>query len=93
MSDQVELKSGMRIDPDGLRRYVETRVAVTKRVDRVVAVMHLLGLLKYCACDAVEVSPMALAVVADLVDADVTSIQELLDDWLYQGEAEKVLAG
>jgi hypothetical protein len=81
------------LDREALESYVETRGAVTKRVDRTVSLMHLLGLLRHCGDDAVEVSPVALAVVADLVDADVTSMQELLDGWLYVGEAEAVLAG
>ena len=33
----------------------------------------------------------ALAVVGDLVDSDVTSIQELLDGFLFVGDAEAVL--
>ena len=47
----------------------------------------------YCPDDSIEVCPSALAVVADLVDADVTSIQELLDGFIYIVEAEEVLAG
>ena len=34
---------------------------------------------------------MALAVVGDLVDSDVTSIQEMLDEFIYVLDAEEVL--
>ena len=79
------------IDREVLEKYVEMRREVTKRIDRAVALMHLLNLLKGCGDDEIKVSPMALAVVADLVDGDVTSIQEALDDFIYQVEAEEVL--
>ncbi|VGO11848.1 hypothetical protein PDESU_00395 [Pontiella desulfatans] len=79
------------IDREVLERYLETRNAVTKRVDRIVAVAHLLGLLKHCGDDTIEVSPSAIAVVADLVDSDICSIQECLDEFLFQGDAESAL--
>lgn len=90
-NDLVELKSGMLIHPDDLKRYVEMRNAVTKRTDRSIALIHLLGLLKHCDEPTIEVDPKALAIVADLVDADLCSIQELLDDWIYVVEAEDVI--
>ncbi len=79
------------MDREVLEKYVEMRRAVTKRVDRIVAVMHLLGLLEHCSNPAIGVDPSALAVVADLVDADATTIQELLDGFVYVVEAEEVL--
>jgi hypothetical protein len=79
------------MDKEVLGQYVEMRKDVTKRVDRVVALMHLLELLKYCPDDTVEVCPMALSVVADLVDSDVTSIQEMLDGFIYIVEAEEAI--
>lgn len=88
----VELKNGMLIHPDDLERYVEMRRAVTKRVDRAVALMHLLGLLENCSTPTIEVDPQAMAIVAGLVDADVCSIQELLDGWIYVGDAEAGLS-
>ena len=79
------------IDKEVLRKYVEMRGEITKRVDRIVGVMHLLNLLRHCGDDEIEVSPMALAVVADLVDGDVVSIQEMLDGFIYLVDAEGVL--
>ena len=80
-----------QIDKEVLKRYLETRKAIAKHADRIVAVSHLLGLLRYCGDDAVEVSPSALAVVADLVDSDICGIQEQLDEFIFQSDAEAVL--
>ena len=89
----VELGNGVLMHPADLERYLEARNAVTKHVDRIVAVAHLLSLLRDRSDDTIEVSPTALAVVADLVDQDACSIQESLDDFLFQGDAESALAG
>lgn len=87
----VELENGMLMHPADLERYIEVRNAVTKHADRIIALAHLLGLLKHCPDDTIEVSPSALAVVANLVDADACGIQESLDDFLFQGDVESVL--
>ncbi len=81
------------MDREMLESYVEMRRAVTKRVDRVVAVTALLMVLKQCGDDLIKVSPHALANLADQIDQDVCAIQELLDDFIYVTEAEEVLAG
>jgi hypothetical protein len=87
----VELGNGMLMHPADLERYVEVRNTVTKHVDRIIALAHLLGLLKHCPDDTIEVRPSALAVVADLVDADACGIQESLDEFLFPGDAEAAL--
>ena len=81
-----------QIDREVLERYLETRNAVTKRVDRIVAVAHLLGLLRHCPDDSIEVSPSALSVVAYLVDQDICGIQEVWDDFLFPGDVESALS-
>ena len=78
------------IDPEVLQRYLEARREITKRADRIVAVSHLLGLLRHCD-GTVEVDPSALAVVADLVDSDICAIQERLDEFIYVVDAEEAL--
>ena len=76
-----------RIDKEVLQKYVSMRKEVTKRVDRVVAVAHLLGLLKGCD-GTVEVDSSALAVVGEMIGGEVCQIQELLDDFIYLVEVE-----
>lgn len=81
-----------KIDREVLKRYVEMRQEVTKRVDRVVAVSHLLSLLK--GCDGmIKVDAGTMAEVGDQIDDNVCGIQELLDDFIYLVDAEEVLAG
>ena len=58
------------IDARMLRRYLDTRKVIGKKADRIVAVTHLLGLLKHCGDDTVPVSPTALANCADLIDGE-----------------------
>lgn len=79
------------IDREVLERYLETRKVIAGHAERVVTLSHLLGLLRHCAADSVEVSPSALAAVADLIDSDICSIQETLDDFIYPVEAEEVV--
>jgi len=79
------------IDQEVLERYVRARKAIGKHADRVTALVHLLGLLRYCPEDSIQVNPMALAVVADLVDSDICSIQEQLDEFIFQGDAEEAM--
>ena len=79
------------ISSDVLERYVRARKAITKHTDRIVAVAHLMGLLKHCGDDAVEVSPASLAVVADMIDQDICAIQEQLDEFIYVLDAEEAV--
>ena len=80
------------IDREVLQRYLVARKAITKHADRIVAVSHLMGLWKQCSDDAVTVSPASLAIVADMIDQDICSIQEQLDEFIYVLDAEEVAA-
>ena len=42
------------MDRETLKRYLEARKAIAKKADRIIAVVHLLGLLKHCGDDTVE---------------------------------------
>jgi hypothetical protein len=79
-----------KIDKEVLERYVETRNTIAKRSDRIVALSHMLNLLRHCDGE-IEVDPSSLAVVGDLVDSDICSILEMLDAFIYVVEAEAVL--
>ena len=79
------------IAPEVLESYVDTRKAIAKRADQTMALVHLLGLLKHCPEDTIEVCPSALAKVADMIDSDICSIQETLDGFIYLVDAEAEL--
>ena len=78
------------IDAKTLERYLEARKVIGKHADRIVAVSHLLGLLKHCD-DTIEVSPSAIAEVADMIDQDICSIIETLDEFIHVLDAEEAL--
>ena len=77
------------MDRRTLKRYLEARKAIAKKADRIVAVSHLLYLLKHCGDDTVEVSANALGTVGDMLDADICGIQEILDGFVYVLDAEE----
>jgi hypothetical protein len=79
------------IDARMLRRYLETRKTIARKADRIVAVTHLLSLMKHCGDDTVPVSPTALANCADLIDSEMCSILEYLDDFIFPTDAEAAL--
>ena len=79
------------VDREVLEKYVQIRKTIAKRADRIVALAHLLGLLRHCDGE-IEVDPSSLAMVGDLIDSDICSILEMLDDFIYIVEAEEVLA-
>lgn len=43
------MKKVKGIDAKMLTRYLETRKVIAKRADRIIAIAHLLSLLKHCA--------------------------------------------
>ena len=80
-----------QLDRDVLEEYLSTRSEITKHADRIVAVAHLLSLLRHCGDDSIPINPMALAVIGDLVDSDICGIQESLDGFLFPSDAESAL--
>jgi hypothetical protein len=79
------------IDAMMLRRYLDTRKVIAMRADRIIGVAHLLSLLKHCGDDTIPVSPTALANCADLIDSEICSILEYLDDFIFPTEAEAIV--
>ena len=73
---------------DPLDAYLDTRKVIGKKADRIVAVTHVLSLMKHCGDDTVPVSPAALANCADLIDSELCSILEYLDDFIFPTDAE-----
>lgn len=79
------------IDAKMLQRYLDTRKVIAKKADRIIAVAHLLNLLKHCGDDTIPVSPSALANCADLIDSEICSILEYLDDFIFPTDAEAIV--
>ena len=79
------------IDAKMLQRYLTTRKVIAMRADRIIAVSHLLSLLKHCGDDTIPVSPSALANCADLIDSEVCGILESLDFFIFPTDAEALV--
>jgi hypothetical protein len=79
------------IDAKMLRRYLETRKTIARKADRIIAVTHVLSLMKHCGDDTVPVSPTALANCANLIDSEICGILEYLDDFIFPTDAEAAL--
>jgi hypothetical protein len=79
------------IDARMLRRYLDTRKTIARKADRIVAVTHVLSLMKHCGDDTVPVSPAALANCANLIESEICSILEYLDDFIFPTDAETAL--
>ena len=79
-----------KMDKEVLEKCVEARREVTQRVDRVVALAHLLSLLR--GCDGmIRVDAGALGRIGDMISDEVCGIQEVLDGFICVTEAEGVL--
>jgi hypothetical protein len=79
------------VDTKTMRRYLEARKTIARKADRIVAVTHVLSLLKHCGDDTVPVSPTALANCADLIESEMCAILEYLDDFIFPTDAEAAL--
>jgi hypothetical protein len=79
------------VDTKTMRRYLETRKDIAKRADRIIALSHVLSLLKHCPDDTVPVSPSALASCAEMINSDLCGIVECLDDFIFPTDAEAAL--
>lgn len=79
------------IERSVLKRYLMTRQFIAKKAERITAQAQLLRLLKHCGEDTIPVSPQALAVWAQMIDTDMCSIIESLDDFIFLTDAETAL--
>jgi len=79
------------INADMLRRYLDTRATIAKKAERIVALSHVLSLLKHCPDDTVPMSPTALAACAEMINSDLCGIVEALDDLIFPTDAEAAI--
>lgn len=80
-----------QIDPELLRRYLQTRKAIAVRANNIGDITHILSLLQHCGGDVIPVDPQVLASFADRINSDTCAIIEALDDFIYILDAEKQL--
>jgi hypothetical protein len=81
------------VDRPTLKRYLDARKAISKRATHITNVSHILMLLEHCDDDVIPVCPQVLAEFADMINSDICSILEQLDQFIYVLDAEKQLNG
>lgn len=74
-----------------LRRYLHLRRDVGQKAKHASDITYLLSLLHHCDSDTIDVDPQVLASFADQINADVCSILEQLDEFIYIVDAENAL--
>lgn len=80
------------LDPKVLRRYLEAREIIDEKADRILNISLILGLLKHCSDDTVQVDAQAFAFFADMINSDICDIVEALNDFIYVLDVTGILS-
>jgi len=87
----TETKNIEGITPKMLSRYVEMRRRVDAEMKTAQSLASMLALLRQCGDDKLEVDPVALAHVNELISDSVLNVWEQLDGFIYLVEARMQL--
>jgi len=71
------------IPPDLLHRYIEMRHKLDAEANSIFAMTSMLALFDKCGDDRIEVDPVALAKVHQMLNSNILNIWEILDDFIY----------
>ena len=76
------------ITPDLLHGYIEMRHKLDKEANSIFAISSMLAQFDKCGDDRIEVDPVALAKVHQMMNANILNIWEVLDDFIYIVQAK-----
>jgi len=79
------------INAEMLSRYVEMRKCIDAEAKTAHSLASMLALIKYCGVDTLEVDPVALGHVNELISNSVLNIWEILDEFIYLVKAKSEL--
>ena len=74
-----------------LRRYVDTRNSIDIEANSIYAITSLLALMETCGDDKMEIGPVALGKINQILNTNILNIWELLDDFIYIIQAKSEL--
>ena len=74
-----------------LSQYVETRRRVDTEANSIFGITSMLALLETCGDDKIEVDPVALGKINQILNKNILNIWEILDDFIYIVQAKSVL--
>ena len=76
------------IPPDLLHRYVEIRHKLDVEANSIFAMTSMIALFDKCGDDTIEVDPVALAKIHQMLNTNILNIWEILDDFIYLVQAK-----
>ena len=79
------------ISTEWIRRYVETRRRIDAEANSIFSITSMLGLLETNGDDKIEVDPVALGNINQMLNKNILNIWEILDDFIYIVHAKSVL--
>ena len=79
------------LSTDWLKHYVETRRRIDIEANSVYAVTSLIALLEGCGDDTLNIDPVALGKIHQILNTNILNIWEILDDFIYIIQARSVL--
>ncbi len=74
-----------------LHRYVETRLRIDAEANSIFGISSMLALLETCGDDKIEVDPVALGKINQMLNKNILNIWEILDDFIYIVQAKSEL--
>ena len=89
MNTEISKIRGM--SPELLHRYVEMRRKLDVEANSIFAFTSMLALLNRCGDDTIEVDPVALGKINQMLNTNILNIWEILDDFVYIVQAKTVL--
>jgi len=80
------------VSPNMLRHYVATRQKIDMELQMIYSLSHLLASFeKYAIDESMELDPIALGHVHQIINKSVLNVWEKLDDFIYIVQAKLVL--
>ena len=76
------------ISPELLRHYVEMRHKLDLEANTIQSITSMLALLETCGDDSLNVDPVALGKVSQVINRNILNIREILDDFIYIVQAK-----
>lgn len=79
------------ISTQQLKRYVDIRHRIDIEANSIYAITSLLALMDTCGDDTIEIDPVALGKINQILNKNILNIWELLDDFIYIVQARSKL--
>ena len=89
----VEISKLEGLNTEWLQRYIETRDKIDIEANSIYAVTSLIALLEGCGDDTLNLDPVALGKIHQILNTNILNIWEILDDFIYIVQARMLIEG